>query len=166
MTGVGRSSGAPPLVPASVLVPALVLALVASSGLSRADSEPRVVQLPGNVTFGGLFPMHEQRSSDGQATCGRIKEEKGIQRLEAMLWAVDEINRDPRLLPGIQIGVRILDTCSSGTYALEQSMEFVRSNMNQVRWLPLEKRERLRGCLQEGREFLESVAWGPYHQCN
>ncbi|XP_043208576.1 metabotropic glutamate receptor 3-like, partial [Amphibalanus amphitrite] len=130
MTVAGRNSGAPPLVRA--LVPTLVLVLTITSGLISAESsEPRVVQLPGNVTFGGLFPMHEQRSSDGQATCGKIKEEKGIQRLEAMLWAVDEINRDPRLLPGIEIGVRILDTCSSGTYALEQSMEFVRSNMNQ-----------------------------------
>ena len=115
------------------LLALLAAALCGSVALSQSDGqEPRVVRLEGDLTFGGLFPMHEHVSRGDQAHCGKIKQEKGIQRLEAMLWAVDEINRDPRLLPGIQIGVRILDTCSSGTYALEQSMEFVRSNMNQV----------------------------------
>ena len=118
-----------------LLVPQLLGggAVLASSEEPPPPQEPRVVRLEGDLTFGGLFPMHEHVSRGDQASCGKIKQEKGIQRLEAMLWAVDEINRDPTLLPGIQIGVRILDTCSSGTYALEQSMEFVRSNMNQVR---------------------------------
>ncbi|KAF0299253.1 Metabotropic glutamate receptor 3 [Amphibalanus amphitrite] len=112
---------------------ALLVALLPGPALPSPleNTEPRVVRLEGDLTFGGLFPMHEHISRGDQAHCGKIKQEKGIQRLEAMLWAVDEINRDPRLLPGIRIGVRILDTCSSGTYALEQSMEFVRSNMNQ-----------------------------------
>ncbi|EFX87236.1 glutamate receptor, metabotropic [Daphnia pulex] len=62
--------------------------------------------------------------------CGAIKEEKGIQRLEAMLYALDLINDDPHILPNITIGAVILDTCSSDTHALDQSMEFVRSYMN------------------------------------
>ena len=44
----------------------------------------------GDVVFGGLFPMHEPGGHG--ASCGRIKREKGIQRLEAMLYAVDLIN--------------------------------------------------------------------------
>ena len=64
--------------------------------------------------------------------CGAIKEEKGIQRLEAMLYALDLINDDPYILPNITIGAVILDTCSSDTHALDQSMEFVRSYMNKV----------------------------------
>lgn len=68
----------------------------------------------------------------GQSPCGAVKEEKGVQRLEAMLYALDEINGDSSLLPNTTLGGLILDSCSSDTYALDQSMEFVRSYMNQV----------------------------------
>jgi len=58
--------------------------------------------------------------------CGTIKGEKGIQRAEAMLYAIDRINNDTSLLPGVQLGCHILDTCLRDTYALEQSLEFIR----------------------------------------
>lgn len=70
--------------------------------------------------------------SIGQSPCGAVKEEKGMQRLEAMLYVLDEINADNNLLPNTTLGALILDSCSSDTYALDQSMEFVRSYMNQV----------------------------------
>lgn len=76
--------------------------------------------------------MHEQVSGSPDYPCGAVKEEKGVQRLEAMLYAMDEINKNPDLLPNVTLGALILDSCSSDTYALEQSMEFVRSYMNQV----------------------------------
>ncbi len=57
--------------------------------------------------------------------CGEIKKERGIQRLEAMLYAIDLINADPKLLPGIRLGTRIFDTCDRDTIALERSIEFV-----------------------------------------
>lgn len=101
----------------------------------------QLIRIPGDIVFGGLFPMHEHLvpgerggSAGGlEFPCGAIKEEKGIQRLEAMLYALDLINEDPDILPNITIGAVILDTCSSDTYALDQSMEFVRSYMNKVR---------------------------------
>lgn len=108
-----------------------------------------LIRIPGDIVFGGLFPMHEHlvlsdhAATDGASAsggaagsigmefpCGAIKEEKGIQRLEAMLYALDLINDDPHILPNITIGAVILDTCSSDTHALDQSMEFVRSYMN------------------------------------
>ena len=58
--------------------------------------------------------------------CGTIKGEKGIQRAEAMLYAIDRINEDSSLLPGVSLGCHILDTCLRDTYALEQSLEFIR----------------------------------------
>ena len=100
--------------------------------------QQQLLRIPGDVVFGGLFPMHEHlvpgQGSGGSAEfpCGAVKEEKGIQRLEAMLYALDLINEDPDILPNITIGAVILDTCSSDTHALDQSMEFVRSYMNKV----------------------------------
>ena len=46
--------------------------------------------------------------------------------MEAMLYALDEINADPSILPNISLGAVVLDTCSNPSYALEQAMEFVR----------------------------------------
>lgn len=106
---------------------------------SDALEARKVIRLNGDVILGGIFPMHEQVSGNPDYPCGAVKEEKGVQRLEAMLYAIDEINKDPLLLPNITLGALILDSCSSDTYALEQSMEFVRSYMNQVGFLYLPK---------------------------
>ncbi|XP_058860948.1 metabotropic glutamate receptor 4-like [Acipenser ruthenus] len=83
------------------------------------------IRIDGDIALGGLFPVHS-RGSDGKA-CGELKKEKGIHRLEAMLYAVDRINNDPELLPNITLGARILDTCSRDTHALEQSLTFVQA---------------------------------------
>ncbi|KAH9421598.1 Metabotropic glutamate receptor 3, partial [Dermatophagoides pteronyssinus] len=64
--------------------------------------------------------------------CGPINKDRGIQRLEAMLFAIDKINRDHTLLTNIKLGAIILDTCSSDTYALNQSLEFIRASINTV----------------------------------
>ncbi|KAI4531294.1 hypothetical protein MG293_019152 [Ovis ammon polii] len=83
------------------------------------------IRIDGDITLGGLFPVHG-RGSEGKA-CGELKKEKGIHRLEAMLFALDRINNDPDLLPNITLGARILDTCSRDTHALEQSLTFVQA---------------------------------------
>ncbi|XP_059488635.1 metabotropic glutamate receptor 8-like isoform X2 [Neocloeon triangulifer] len=116
------------LVGAAVVV--LVLAWVEAAGAD--GDETRLLRMNGDIILGGIFPMHEHRSGGYHAApCGAVKEEKGVQRLEAMLYALDEINRDATLLPGLSLGALVIDSCSSDTYALEQSMEFVRSYMNQ-----------------------------------
>lgn len=118
-----------------VLLMLLVTAMLAAGGgrglvaAGRPD-KVKMVDIQGDVIFGGMFPMHERGT---ETPCGSIKEEKGIQRMEAMLYALDMINNDTVLLPNITLGALILDTCSTDTYALEQSMEFFKSSINQVR---------------------------------
>lgn len=83
------------------------------------------IRIDGDISLGGLFPVHA-RGHEGKA-CGELKKEKGIHRLEAMLFALDRINNDHELLPNITLGARILDTCSRDTHALEQSLTFVQA---------------------------------------
>eukprot|EP00063_Salmo_salar_P014428 XP_013989263.1 PREDICTED: metabotropic glutamate receptor 4-like isoform X2 [Salmo salar] len=83
------------------------------------------IRIDGDISLGGLFPVHA-RGNEGKA-CGELKKEKGIHRLEAMLFALDRINNDHSLLPNITLGARILDTCSRDTHALEQSLTFVQA---------------------------------------
>ncbi|XP_067443512.1 glutamate receptor, metabotropic 2a [Thunnus thynnus] len=95
----------------------------------NTDSK-REITLDGDLMIGGLFPVHQK--GEGAEDCGKINAQRGIQRLEAMLLALDEINKDERILPGIRLGAHILDTCSKDTYALEQSLEFVRASLTKV----------------------------------
>uniref|UniRef100_A0A0K0EKG0 G_PROTEIN_RECEP_F3_4 domain-containing protein n=1 Tax=Strongyloides stercoralis TaxID=6248 RepID=A0A0K0EKG0_STRER len=85
----------------------------------------REVYIDGDILLGGLFPIHEA-GRNGQA-CGRIKADQGVQRMVAMLYALDEINNDNTILPGIKLGAQIFDTCSHDTYALEQSIVFIKT---------------------------------------
>ncbi|KAJ8389999.1 hypothetical protein AAFF_G00111600 [Aldrovandia affinis] len=117
---------------ASRLRTLLVTVLCRGVLLSVGDpSFPRKeIKMDGDLVLGGLFPVHEKGL--GMDECGRVNEDRGIQRLEAMLFAIDQINADPALLPGVTLGAHILDTCSRDTYALEQALEFVRASLTKV----------------------------------
>ncbi|KAF0036160.1 hypothetical protein F2P81_011472 [Scophthalmus maximus] len=93
--------------------------------LPQETFAPHSIRTDGHLTLGGLFPVHA-RGADG-APCGDLKKENGVQRLEAMMYALDQINQDEQLLPNITLGARVLDTCSRDTYALEQSLTFVQA---------------------------------------
>ncbi|XP_036386598.1 metabotropic glutamate receptor 4-like isoform X2 [Megalops cyprinoides] len=110
----------------SVLI-LLCCCLVALAARPRGPGHTHLnsIRIDGDISLGGLFPVHA-RGSDGKA-CGELKKEKGIHRLEAMLFALDRINNDHELLPNITLGARILDTCSRDTHALEQSLTFVQA---------------------------------------
>uniref|UniRef100_A0A8V5GTV1 Uncharacterized protein n=1 Tax=Melopsittacus undulatus TaxID=13146 RepID=A0A8V5GTV1_MELUD len=90
-----------------------------------SPTQPHGIRLEGDLTLGGLFPVHARGPAG--VPCGPIKKEKGIHRLEAMLYALDRVNGDPAVLPNLTLGARILDTCSRDTYALEQALGFVRT---------------------------------------
>lgn len=104
--------------PLSIL---LIFSTIFSSGFSL-----RQVLIEGDVMLGGLFPIH----ASGRSACGRIKADQGLQRMVAMLFALEEINKDPEILPDIKLGAQILDTCSVETHALEQSLEFIKTVMS------------------------------------
>lgn len=123
---------------------------------SSYSNNGKLIRITGDVILGGIFPMHEHHSANRDYPCGAIKEEKGIQRLEAMLFAIDQINRDDKLLPNITLGTVVIDSCSSDTYALEQSMEFVRYYMNKVGWLC-----EISNCLRISRETKKSISNNP-----
>lgn len=120
--------------------PSVVILLVATSctwllpvtAPQRVPIDPQAapeyahsIRLDGDIILGGLFPVHSR--GDRGTPCGELKKEKGIHRLEAMLFALDRINNDHNLLPNITLGARILDTCSRDTHALEQSLTFVQA---------------------------------------
>ncbi|XP_056138940.1 metabotropic glutamate receptor 5b [Lampris incognitus] len=99
---------------------------------SAQSSERRVVaHIPGDIIIGALFSVHHQPPADKvhERKCGAVREQYGIQRVEAMMHTLDRINADPRILPNITLGCEIRDSCWHSAVALEQSIEFIRDSL-------------------------------------
>ncbi|XP_040278576.1 metabotropic glutamate receptor 5 isoform X2 [Bufo bufo] len=117
----------------------LVLLLLKEDGVGNVGfmvlaqtNERRVVAyMPGDIVIGALFSVHHQPTVEKvhERKCGEVREQYGIQRVEAMLHALDRINADPNLLPNITLGCEIRDSCWHSAVALEQSIEFIRDSL-------------------------------------
>uniref|UniRef100_A0A6Q2YXP2 Metabotropic glutamate receptor 5 n=1 Tax=Esox lucius TaxID=8010 RepID=A0A6Q2YXP2_ESOLU len=112
----------------------LVLPLWAWCGtVGDAQSNERrvVAHIPGDIIIGALFSVHHQPTADKvhERKCGSVREQYGIQRVEAMMHTLDRINADPRILPNISLGCEIRDSCWHSAVALEQSIEFIRDSL-------------------------------------
>nr|XP_005996304.1 PREDICTED: metabotropic glutamate receptor 5 [Latimeria chalumnae] len=100
--------------------------------VSAQTIERRVVaHMPGDIIIGALFSVHHQPHVDKvhERKCGEVREQYGIQRVEAMLHTLDRINRNPLLLPNVTLGCEIRDSCWHSAVALEQSIEFIRDSL-------------------------------------
>ena len=76
-----------------------------------------------DFVIGGLFPVHT--AVDGGGNCGAVRLERGVERVEAMLYAIDVINANDNLLKGLTLGYDIRDTCSSETIGLDETVDLV-----------------------------------------
>nr|XP_057943509.1 metabotropic glutamate receptor 5-like [Doryrhamphus excisus] len=102
------------------------------AGVSAQNNERRVLaHIPGDVIIGALFSVHHQPPADKvhERKCGAVREQYGIQRVEAMMHTLDRINADHSILPNITLGCEIRDSCWHSAVALEQSIEFIRDTL-------------------------------------
>ncbi|KAL9914335.1 uncharacterized protein ACN2A1_001422 [Glossina fuscipes fuscipes] len=79
----------------------------------------------GEVILGGLMMVH---SREDTITCGPIMPQGGIQALEAMLYTLDQVNKN-QLLPNVTLGAHILDDCDKDTYGLEMAVDFIKGKL-------------------------------------
>ena len=82
----------------------------------------------GDIILGGLFPVHTSVPGSDGGQCTEDIWDKGIETLEAMLYAIDAINSDPDLLPNITLGYDIRDTCQNEKIGLDESTDMVQAN--------------------------------------
>lgn len=111
---------------------AVFLLRLASVTTAGQSSERRVVaHIPGDIIIGALFSVHHQPPADKvhERKCGAVREQYGIQRVEAMMHTLDRINADPKILPNVTLGCEIRDSCWHSAVALEQSIEFIRDSL-------------------------------------
>uniref|UniRef100_A0A674C2P5 Metabotropic glutamate receptor 1 n=1 Tax=Salmo trutta TaxID=8032 RepID=A0A674C2P5_SALTR len=101
----------------------------------KAGSSRLVARMDGDIIIGALFSVHHQPSTEqvAERKCGEVREQYGIQRVEAMFHTLDRINSNPNLLPNITLGCEIRDSCWHSSVALEQSIEFIRDSLISIR---------------------------------
>ncbi|KAH7947185.1 hypothetical protein HPB52_008175 [Rhipicephalus sanguineus] len=89
--------------------------------------------------IGVLLPIHRPpyTNENTSSSCGGIWELPGIQRFEAALQTVDDINSSPDLLPNSTLGIQIRDSCQYAAIALEQVSQMIKRSA----WSKVEYRE-------------------------
>ena len=85
----------------------------------------------GDIILGGLFAVHTFVPESDHGQCTNAVRDQGIQSLEAMLYAIDDTNSDPDLLPNITLGYDIRDTCLSEKICLNKSVDIVLANYSE-----------------------------------
>ncbi|XP_006869482.1 PREDICTED: extracellular calcium-sensing receptor [Chrysochloris asiatica] len=111
------------------------LILLAFAWHTSAYGPDQRAQKKGDIILGGLFPIHfgvaakdqDLKSRPESVECIRYNF-RGFRWLQAMIFAIEEINNSPALLPNMTLGYRIFDTCNTVSKALEATLSFVAQN--------------------------------------
>ncbi|KAL6479405.1 hypothetical protein MHYP_G00128380 [Metynnis hypsauchen] len=111
--------------------PVWVRSLVLSCALQSRSISGSLYK-EGDVIIGGLFPVHieapepdhtfTQRVQDGRC---RSVELRSYRWLQTMIFTVEEINRNPVLLPNLTLGYLATDTCLSEGSTLSAALSIV-----------------------------------------
>ncbi|XP_027966467.1 extracellular calcium-sensing receptor isoform X1 [Eumetopias jubatus] len=111
------------------------LIFLAITWCTSAYGPDQRAQKKGDIILGGLFPIHfgvaakdqDLKSRPESVECIRYNF-RGFRWLQAMIFAIEEINSSPALLPNMTLGYRIFDTCNTVSKALEATLSFVAQN--------------------------------------
>uniref|UniRef100_A0A4W3HEU2 G-protein coupled receptors family 3 profile domain-containing protein n=1 Tax=Callorhinchus milii TaxID=7868 RepID=A0A4W3HEU2_CALMI len=97
------------------------LVLVGHNGAEPQGSDRRVGEYlaPGDYVIGGLFPIYSSKL-----------DLQSYHWLQAMRFAIEEINNGTELLPGVRLGYEIYNTCFESTVAIESAIALL-SNSEQ-----------------------------------
>ena len=105
----------------------------ANTGYSRAsvvlrndDGSIRGFHSPYNESdffLGVLTRIHFALS--GGKTCSQNFASRGLESIEAILFAIDAINNNSELLPNITLGYDVRDTCNNEVVAIDQTLDWI-----------------------------------------
>ncbi|XP_034388123.1 taste receptor type 1 member 3 [Cyclopterus lumpus] len=123
--------------------PFTLLVLCCTFRLSCTENPPEwfhnistsLFDLSGDIMLGGLFPINQlssnlsQRREPNNISCESL-DEFGLGLTLVMKYAVDEINANQIMLPGIKLGYKIYDTCRQSAVVVRPTMSFLTAKSN------------------------------------
>ncbi|XP_035696128.1 metabotropic glutamate receptor 3-like [Branchiostoma floridae] len=98
------------------------VSLVFTLLLPNGEGQPHL-RTPGDVIIPALIPVHP--AGHVPFTCGDVIPPTSLQLVEAFLFALDVINRDSALLPGVTLGGVVIDSCNSPEIAALEVTNFL-----------------------------------------
>ncbi|XP_053479638.1 extracellular calcium-sensing receptor-like [Ictalurus furcatus] len=123
----------------------MVMAIINFSGGNGTtcilQGEPAYPQIwkDGDIIVGAAFPFHSNWEITDlsylvmpqQMKCVSL-DFRAFQYSQSLIFAIEEINNSSSLLPGISLGYKIYDTCSSASLGVKVAMALVNGNENSV----------------------------------
>uniref|UniRef100_A0A3B5A6M0 Extracellular calcium-sensing receptor-like n=1 Tax=Stegastes partitus TaxID=144197 RepID=A0A3B5A6M0_9TELE len=95
-----------------------------SQCVKLGDSEPLALHSEGDVVIGGVFPLHYVASNPHF-------DHRAFRWMMTMVFAVEEINRNSSLLPGVKLGYRIMDSCDHVHTSLRALFSLIRTTQSE-----------------------------------
>lgn len=89
------------------------------------------ISSPGKAIIAGLLPIH-QIYNQQEDKCNDI-DDQGFHLIIAMIFAIEQVNNDPRLLPGVTLGYDIRDTCNNKKHTAREALKML------LRFLPFDE---------------------------
>ncbi|KAJ7995391.1 hypothetical protein DPEC_G00244080 [Dallia pectoralis] len=97
----------------------------------RGGAECPQLAKDGDIILGGIFSIHRSwKNSELNYTQSPPPQEctRGIQIVQAMLFAIEEVNNSTSLLPGVSLGYRIYDSCGSTARSVRVALALANGN--------------------------------------
>ncbi|KAL7879153.1 hypothetical protein AOLI_G00101270, partial [Acnodon oligacanthus] len=93
----------------------------------------------GDIIVGGILPFHSRWEvtdlsylvKPPPAKCMSL-DFRAFQFSQSLIYAIEEINNNSSLLPGVSLGYKIYDSCSSTAIGVRMAMALVNENENAV----------------------------------
>ncbi|XP_068173655.1 vomeronasal type-2 receptor 1-like [Antennarius striatus] len=98
-----------------------------------------VLEKKGDIILGGLFSLHDMvvepslsfTTMPPMTQCAKFNF-RTFRWMQTMIFAIDEINRNGKLLPNITLGYQIYDSCSTAHQALKAAMALMGSEKDSL----------------------------------
>lgn len=100
------------------------LGILVRVSLSFKNFRSERIYKHGDIILGGLFPLHLAKEKQ---SCSDLRSNV-LMYSEAMIYAVDEINRNGTILPNVMLGYDIRDTCGNDQEGVTVASDFVYKN--------------------------------------
>ncbi|XP_049339705.1 extracellular calcium-sensing receptor-like isoform X4 [Astyanax mexicanus] len=122
----------------------------------QGDSAFPQLSKDGDIIVGGIFPLHSSWENPDLSyvvkppplKCKSVNF-KAFQYSQALIFAIEEINNSSSLLPGVSLGYRIYDSCTSTAIGVRMAMALVNGNEQTVLDEPCSKPAQVQAIIGE-----------------